>query len=72
VSYDQDVATARAPPGGPVFCPVPRLLLLPGILAGIGHAVEWEASEEVNQLLGAGLTEQPVPGSATLSPASAS
>ena len=41
-------------------------------LPGVGHWVQQEAPEEVNEMLAAWLTDQPVPGSATLSPGSVS
>ena len=36
-------------------------------LPGVGHWIQQEAPEEVNEMLAAWLTDQPVPGSATLS-----
>ncbi len=41
-------------------------------LPGVGHWVQQEAPEEVNEMLAAWLTDQPVPGSATLSSGSVS
>lgn len=37
-------------------------------LPGVGHWIQQEAPEEVNEMLATWLTDQPVPGSATLSP----